>query len=389
MSATRPTIRDVARLADVSIGTASRVVNGDARVLPANRRRVEEAIAALNYRPNTIARSLVSHSQGRPRESHIPPDRPRLVTFGYLNVDQFIQLPTWPERAGRMTAEKMVKAIGGPAANVAIAAARLRGEYELAVDLLSVVGQDANSDWALDTLIRYGVSVDYVSRETDGHLSQCVILVEPNGQRTIINEPLVWSLPGVEHSLVDLVGRDRPVCLHLEGFRAELLEKLPLPIARRLWMLTMDATGLPSHWRTWPRLRFLVDRVDILFLSKQATADILGIAVNDPSLCERFAERMRSLETPPKAAVVVTLGSSGSVMFDGGDVIHAPALEVHAVDTTGAGDVFVGIFLAIHLSTGDKREALRKAAIGASLSVTKLGANTVEITSELLSSLSP
>jgi LacI family transcriptional regulator len=53
-----PTIVDVARLADVSIATVSRVINGDAAVRPRTRRVVEEAIARLDYRPNAAARSL-------------------------------------------------------------------------------------------------------------------------------------------------------------------------------------------------------------------------------------------------------------------------------------------------------------------------------------------
>ncbi|RMF45360.1 MAG: LacI family transcriptional regulator, partial [Anaerolineae bacterium] len=58
MSPSRPTIRDVARLAGVSHQTVSRVINGSDSVAPETRQRVEAAIAELGYRPNAIARSM-------------------------------------------------------------------------------------------------------------------------------------------------------------------------------------------------------------------------------------------------------------------------------------------------------------------------------------------
>ena len=82
----RPTIKEVARLAGVSIGTVSNVINGLEGVRAETRGQVERAVAELGYRPNTIARSLIARRSRTPEWQDGTPSA-HLTTVGYLSVD--------------------------------------------------------------------------------------------------------------------------------------------------------------------------------------------------------------------------------------------------------------------------------------------------------------
>jgi ribokinase len=77
----------------------------------------------------------------------------------------------------------------------------------------------------------------------------------------------------------------------------------------------------------------------------------------------------------PNAATVLTLGNKGATYFDADTMHHVPALLVEAVDTTAAGDTFIGFFLAELMQTGDPAKALTKGCRAAAICVTQAGAS--------------
>lgn len=120
----RATISDVAREAGVSVGTVSNYLNGTANVRAQTKSRIDAAIRRLAYRPSTFARAL-SSSGG----AHVQMDKsrlPRLIVVGYTSVDYMCRVDVLPHRDDRVTAHQIKKALGGPAANLAVAAARDR-----------------------------------------------------------------------------------------------------------------------------------------------------------------------------------------------------------------------------------------------------------------------
>ena len=76
----------------------------------------------------------------------------------------------------------------------------------------------------------------------------------------------------------------------------------------------------------------------------------------------------------PKLSVVLTLGRSGAIYFDGNEYVSHPAFDVTALDTTAAGDTFTGYFLASISNGLSPREALQRASAASALAVTKKGA---------------
>jgi len=383
----RHTIRDVARLAGVSIGTVSRVVNGDVRVLAENRRRVEQAIADLGYRPDAVAQSLVSRGGVRSVDPH-PPGTPLLVTVGSVSVDQFVMMYRWPIRGARNLAQRLERCVGGPAANVAIAAAGLGGRWRGPVDLISTLGADAESDWALERLLALGVGVDGVARMPGAHLIRTVVLVEPDATRTIINEALPLKPPDVVQRLTRLIAGERPVCLHLEGFQAGLVHEAPAALWRNLQLRSFDTTGLPDHLLAPRAFCDFAGRFDLCFVSLRAARTMLGTAAGPgmppPDTAERLWRYLRTNGLPVACTVVLQAGlSDGAVLRDPVPLcVSVPA--VPPTDTTGAGDVFVGLYLAATLAGDPPETALDLALRGAVLSATELGVNTVSLRAERL-----
>jgi ribokinase len=136
----------VATLAGVSIGTVSNVLTSRRGVRPETRAKIDAAIRTLGFVPDLAARSLIAR-RGRARPP-TDPAAPRLTCVGYVCADHTARLAVLPHRDDRATALDIEKTLGGCAANVAVTAAGLGPPYPVAVDVLSVLGDDPDSDWA-------------------------------------------------------------------------------------------------------------------------------------------------------------------------------------------------------------------------------------------------
>jgi len=374
----RPTIRDVARAAGVSIGTVSNVLNSAPGVRPETRAMVERAIATLGYRPNTIARSLIARrARGLDRDDD--PGRPALTTVGYLSVDFTARVDVLPHRDDRMTADGIEKSLGGPAANVAVMAAALDGPLSVAAELITALGDDPDSDWALAELAERNVDTVGIRGGPGQRLSRCMVLVEPGGSRTIVNEPFTLQVDDVAPYL-GAIADGRRHCVHLDGYQvANLASSMPDLRARGL-ATSVHTTGLRGDWRDVEGFRRLRGLFDLVFLNRDVARDIVGPTATEMQLVDRVTRLVRDTASQgaPEGAgglVVLTLGAAGAALYEGAAgpfLTEAP--EVAVVDTTGAGDTFAGVFLAAWLNGTGTERAMTLAATAASRSVTAAGA---------------
>ena len=367
----RVTIADVARRAGVSTGTVSHVLNGTAAVRPDTRERVEAAIHELSFRPNALARSLIA----RTRPSDQKPGDPavqRLITVGYTSVDYTARVNVLPHRDDRVTALGIEKSLGGPAANVAVIAAGLADRFPVAAELVTAIGDDADSDWALAELSLKHVDTIAIRRRPGQRLSRCIILVEPNGSRTIINEPFELQ----ESDLARYLGQTVPGarrCLHTEGFQVPRMLESILEIGRSGWFISLQTTGLPQAWRTRAQLAQIISHFDLVFLNRDVAREATDCRGGVKQLIEATLALVAGAS--PNGAVILTLGEDGALLIPaGGAPIVMPALQIDVVDTTGAGDAFAGAFLAVWLNTGDLLLATRYATAAGSLMVSVEGA---------------
>ena len=357
----------MAALAGVSIGTVSNVLTSRRGVRPQTRSKIDAAIRELGFVPDLAARSLIAR-RGRAR---VPtdPSVPRLTCVGYVCADHTARLAVLPHRDDRATALDIEKTLGGCAANVAVTAAGLGRPYPVTVDVLSVVGDDPDSDWATALLAERGVELAAGSRRAGSRLSRCIILVEAHGARTIINEPLQVPADDLERWLAEANVAPRHV-LHLQGDQIGPLAGL-LPRARELGLLlATHTTHLPRSWRSPSALTRLCGLFDLVILNREVARDATGSRGGTADLVRDLQPYADGADA--SSLLVLTLGAEGALLLRQGRVpLHEPAPPARPIDTTGAGDTFTGCFLAGWANGLDPAAALRLAVNGASRSIEK------------------
>jgi ribokinase len=371
---TQPTIDDVARAAGVSKGTVSHVIGGRVSVSAATRARVDQAIAALNYRPAETARALTARKRPADSSLRIDASVPRLTTVGYVSVDYTACLDRLPERDERRQSGEIVKSIGGPAANVAAIAAGLGQPYPVVASIITSIGLDQDSDWAAAELSSRRVELIIPRERRSGRLNRALVLVEADGRRTIINEPSLLNDVDVQRFVETTDPQTSRWWLHLEGYQVPGQMAAIAEARAKGFKTSMQATGLPPKW-----LRRHADDVfrcfDVVVLHRETLQLLPSFPRDIRAGLARLAARARAAGPHGPELVIVTLGAGGAAAVTrDGVIVDAPALPVEVVDTTGAGDSFVGSFLAAWLNDCPLPQALRLACAAGSLQVTRFGA---------------
>ncbi len=366
----RPTITDVARAAGVSVGTVSNFLNGTVPVRASTAERISEAVQRLAYRPSIFSRSLPLMAA---RTLETAAGHPRLLVVGHICVDYLSRVQVLPHRDDRVPASHINKALGGPAANLAVAAAAVGAPYGLQIDLATAVGDDADSDWAIAELLSHGINVLPIRRPTKNRLPRAVVIIEANGSRTIIHETFELSEIDLTANLDIAPGPVRS-CLHIEGFHYERMKPSIAQFKKAGWDVSLHAAGLPAGARNPAGFAELIGQIDLTFVNDDTLREIFGITTSLASMIEEAGRAIARVK--PRGDVVLTLGEFGAAVFrrQGGPPIEVPALPVSRVDATGAGDAFAGIFLSLWLHGRSLADAARHAAVGASLTTTAEGA---------------
>lgn len=367
------TIDDVARAAGVSKGTVSNVINGRVVVSPRTREKVDAAITALGFRPAETARALTSRKRLADSDARPPDGVPRLTIIGYVSVDYFACLDRLPMREERRVASAIVKSIGGPAANVAAVAAGLGHPVPVATSLITTIGIDQESDWAAAELANRRVDLIVPRDRREGRLTRAIVMVEADGRRTIINEPSNLADVDVQRFIDTTDPAGSPWCLHVEGY--QLPQQMALvPLAReRGFRTSMQATGLPQDWLA-AHADAVFDAFDVVVLHRESLGVLPGCPAEPEAGIRHLAAEARHRAQWP-ALLAVTLGARGALLLTrSGEITAVPALPVEVVDTTGAGDSFVGALLAAWLNGWPACDAGRLACAAGSLQVTRFGA---------------
>ena len=286
----------------------------------------------------------------------------RVVVVGSVNVDLLVRTPRHPLPGETVSGDSLQTGSGGKGLNQAVAAAR----SGTVVHMVAAVGDDAGGRAALDLLTSDGIDTTSVTVREDATTGHALVTVDAAGENSII------IVGGANASLDDSVGRLLP---ELDPDDVVLLQnELPATATATASRLAHRA-GATVVWNAAPAPRSLDElppEIDLLVVNEHelaAVALLLDIDAGDSD--ERVATMVgRRLD----AVVVVTRGGAGSLVVDGDRHESVPASVVEVVDTTAAGDTFIGYLAGGLTGVGVDAVALTRAGTAAGLTVTRPGA---------------
>jgi ribokinase len=288
-------------------------------------------------------------------------DRPHICVVGSSNVDLTFRTSRLPRPGETLGGEAFHLGFGGKGANQAVMAARLGAR----VTLVSKIGRDVFGEQSLQNYRTQGIATQHVlvdeQRSTglaaivvDAQARNCIIVV-PGANLGLSPEDVQKALPSIRTADVMLCQLEVPVATTLEALR----------VARAAGVRTIlnpaPATPLPED---------MLPLADLCVPNETELEALSGCPVADLDQAEAAA---RVLLGRGAGRIIVTLGERGSLIVDARSAEHIPAVPVTAVDSTGAGDAFIGslgVFLAEGLALA---EAVRRANAVAAISVTRAG----------------
>jgi len=282
--------------------------------------------------------------------------KPDLIGFGAVTVDDLLYLSGFPQPDSKQQVFDQKRFGGGLAGTALVAAARL-GTH---ASYFGVFGANELSSFVQDTFQLERVQTDLCLYEEGAQPVHSTILVDQtSGSRTILYANDHFQLPPI--STITKA--------QLEGCRMVFIDSASLPIfdhvvfiARSLHipiLTDIEDNSILEHQSS-------LDAIDHLILGERMACDLTG--EHSPSRI------LNALETPMRKICAITDGENGCWFKEPNrPVYHMPAFPVHAVDTTGCGDVFHGAYAAAVLHHSNLPNAIVQASAAAALKATKPG----------------
>jgi ribokinase len=285
----------------------------------------------------------------------------RVFVAGSINMDVVATAERHPRIGETVTGDAVLYFPGGKGANQAVAAAKLGAPTRL----VGRLGKDAFGDELKAFLAAQGVDLSCVQQTSEAHTGTAVITIA-NADNTIV------VIPGA-NALVSAADVAAPVLA--KGDVAVSQFEIPLRSISAFFRRAR-AAGATTILNPAPAIeaeRDLLDLADILVLNESELGLLAKTELRDTDAAAVFIEAARSLQTKGKT-ICVTLGKRGVLALVDGKPLIIPGRTVKAIDTTGAGDCFVGAVAAQLAAGASIRGALDYANSAASICVQRMGA---------------
>lgn len=292
-----------------------------------------------------------------------------IVVIGSINMDLVLRVPRMPLPGETLTGGAFRTIPGGKGANQAVACARLSGKVAGAqqVAMVGCVGDDAFGATLRAALVGDGIIDSHITTLPGVASGIASILVDDNGQNSIVIAGGANDMLSPAHidAAKELIEQADIVVLQLETPMATVVHaiKLARSLGKTVVLNPAPAASLPEG---------VLELVDYLIPNEIEAAMLAGVSPQGAD-AKALAAALQKLGSDN---VIITLGSKGvHAALYGGDFTF-PAEVVQAVDTTAAGDTFIGGFVAGLASGMDEAEAIQQGQRAAAWSVTKPGAQT-------------
>ena len=277
-----------------------------------------------------------------------------------MNADLVIRAPRFPGPGETIGGADLQIIPGGKGANQAVAAAR----QGASVAMVGRVGNDSFGPELIKNLKQNNVDTSHVQLEPDSATGTAIIVVDANGQNSIVLSPggngkiSPADLDNVsfpDHKLL-LLQLEIPIETVLSAMQRAKESGL------RVLLNPAPARSLPEALISLPDF-ILPNETELSLLTNQPVSDLPSAEKAAKTLIERGAQH-----------VIVTLGAHGALLVSSKQVTHVHTYQVNVIDTTAAGDAFIGGFSAALLQNKALDEAVRYGCACGALAVTRFGA---------------
>lgn len=288
----------------------------------------------------------------------------KVVILGSTNVDQFLTVERYAQPGETLHVEEAQKAFGGgKGANQAIATARMQAD----TTFITKIGTDGVADFILEDFKVAHIDTSYIIKTAEAKTGQAFITVNAEGQNTIY----VYGGANMTMTPEDVINA-KDAIINADFVVAQL--EVPIPaiisafeIAKAHGVTTVlnpaPAKALPNE---------LLSLIDIIVPNETEAELLSGIKVTNEQSMKDNANYFLSIGIK---TVLITLGKQGTYFATKNQSQHIGAYKVNAIDTTAAGDTFIGAFVSrLNKSQDNLADAIDFGNKASSLTVQKHGA---------------
>lgn len=285
----------------------------------------------------------------------------KITVIGSLNYDVILKIPRLPFKGETLTANGATFSAGGKGANQAVQAAKLKTPTYM----VGCVGTDASADFLVNTAKEYGVNVDYIRKVPgssgmgvinaveDGSVYACIVR---GANFEVTKEDVDNAMPILKESGVCILQNEIPV--EIIAYAIDKAKEAGCTVV----LNAAPAIELPEE---------CLSKVDILVVNEVEAEFYCHEKIDS---VEKAKKEIKKMAEKYNNNVIFTLGKDGAVAYENGTIEFIPAMKVDAIETTGAGDSYIGAVSHSIIEGKSLIEACKFATKCSAITVCRMGA---------------
>ena len=293
----------------------------------------------------------------------------KITVIGSLNYDVILKIPRLPFKGETLTANGAAFSAGGKGANQAVQAAKLKTPTYM----VGCVGTDASADFLVNTAKEYGVNVDYIRKVPgssgmgvinaveDGSVYACIVR---GANFEVTKEDVDNAMPILKESGVCILQNEIPV--EIIAYAIDKAKEALADKAKEAGCIVVlnaaPAIELPEE---------CLSKVDILVVNEVEAEFYCHEKIDS---VEKAKTEIKKMAEKYNNNVIFTLGKDGAVAYENGTIEFIPAMKVDAIETTGAGDSYIGAVSHSIIEGKSLIEACKFATKCSAITVCRMGA---------------
>ena len=286
----------------------------------------------------------------------------KVMVFGSLNMDLTIECDSMPQAGQTLEGRCFFTNPGGKGGNQAVAAAKLGAPTYM----IARVGKDLFGRQMRSALEEYGVDCTYLSESAYNSTGVAVITRCEGDNRIILSSGANHEMNGRDvEDILDKLSEPLDVFMtQYECSASAVADSLAAAKRHRLFTLFNPAPAKAIAPETYPN-------IDLIVVNQTECEFLTGLYPTDKESCQNALTRFSAMGA---GGAIITLGSGGSVCRIGEDIVQVGSYSVPNVDTTAAGDAYIGALASALVRGGRMEDCMRFATKAAALTITKQGA---------------